>query len=109
KKKILFIAAHRKDRSPSQRFRFEQYLPFFEQNGYECELSYLISEKDDANLYKAGKYGSKIKILIKSISKRFKDIVKASGYDIIFIQREAFMTGTIFFEKMFSRSKAKLI
>jgi glycosyltransferase involved in cell wall biosynthesis len=108
-KKVLFIAAHRKDRSPSQRFRFEQYFSFLEQNGYECELSYLISEKDDASFYKPGKYVSKIKILLKSVSKRFNDIARASRYNIIFIQREAFMTGTIFFEKMLSKSKAKVI
>jgi glycosyltransferase involved in cell wall biosynthesis len=35
--------------------------------------------------------------------------MKASGYDIVFIQREAFMTGTTIFEKLFSKSKAKVI
>ena len=45
--KILFVAAHRPGRSPSQRFRFEQYLPFLKENGYEYDFSYLISEKDD--------------------------------------------------------------
>lgn len=108
-KRILFIAAHRKDRSPSQRFRFEQYFSFLEKNGFKCELSYLISKKDDANFYQPGKYLAKIKILLKSIFKRSKNILQTSHFDLIFIQREAFMTGTIFFERMLSRSKAKLI
>ena len=30
--KILFIAAHRPDRSPSQRYRFEQYFNFLQEN-----------------------------------------------------------------------------
>ena len=46
-RKILFIAQHRLNRSPSQRFRFEQYLSLFEAHGYECELSFLIDEEDD--------------------------------------------------------------
>jgi glycosyltransferase involved in cell wall biosynthesis len=37
------------------------------------------------------------------------DVLKAKEYDIIFIQREAFMTGSSFFEKLFSRSKAKVV
>ena len=46
RKKILFIASHRQDRAPGQRFRFEQYLNFLKANGFDWEFSYLISEKD---------------------------------------------------------------
>lgn len=108
-KKILFVAAHRKDRSPSQRFRFEQYFAFLEENGFSCKLSYLISEKDDARLYQPGNYLPKVKILLKSAFIRLKDLVHASEFDIIFIQREAFMTGTIFFERMLAKSSAKIV
>ena len=44
-KKILFPAIHRPDRSPSQRYRFEQYIPYLEENGFEVTYSYFISEK----------------------------------------------------------------
>ena len=53
-KKILFLANHRSDRAPGQRFRFEQYLDFLNENGYECELSPLLSEKDDKIFYSKG-------------------------------------------------------
>ena len=33
-KKILFIASHRFDRAPGQRFRFEQYFQFLKSKGY---------------------------------------------------------------------------
>lgn len=108
-KKILFVAAHRPDRSPSQRFRFEQYLSFLEENGYTCDLSYLISAKDDQIFYKPGSYIGKFGIFIKSSIKRLNDLLKANNYDLIFIQREAFMTGSIFFEKRFAKSKTKMI
>lgn len=108
-KKILFVAAHRPDRSASQRFRFEQYFTFLERNGYKCEISYLLSAKDDRIFYARGQYFGKAFILLKSIFKRVKDVFRANQYDLIFIQREAFMLGTSFFERRLSKSKAKLI
>ncbi len=107
--KILFVAAHRPNRSPSQRFRFEQYLDFFKTNGFDYDFSYLISESDDKNFYGEGNYFTKFLVLLNSAIRRFKDVARSNYYDIIFIQREAFMTGTAFFEKKFSRSKAKLV
>ncbi len=108
-KKVLFIAMHRKARTPSQRFRFEQYFEFLKSNGIECELSFLISEKDDKILYAPGNYIGKLLIFIKSWIRRSKDVSRADEFDYIFIQREAFMTGSIFFEKRFAKTKAKLI
>lgn len=106
---VLFIAAHRPDRSPSQRFRFEQYFDYLKENGWNCELSYLFSEKDDKILYRPGNFFMKSIIFLKSIIKRFRDLSSKNRYDIIFIQREAFMTGSVFFEKRFSNSRAKII
>jgi glycosyltransferase involved in cell wall biosynthesis len=107
--KILFIAAHRPGRSPSQRFRFEQYLDYFKQKGFDHELSYLLSASDDKAFYSPGHPFRKLSILLKSAFGRMSDAIKAKKYDIIFIQREAFMTGSVFFEKMLKRSGKKVI
>ena len=107
--KVLFIAMHRKLRSPSQRFRFEQYFEILKSHGIEYEFSYLISEKDDKVLYAPGNYVGKLIIFIKSWLQRSRDTKRADEFDYIFIQREAFMTGSINFEKKFANSKAKLI
>ncbi|RLD61650.1 MAG: glycosyl transferase family 1 [Bacteroidetes bacterium] len=108
-KKILFIVPHRKNRSPGQRFRFEQYLIFLSENGYKITFSNIISEKDDKLFYSKKKYFSKFIILIKSFLKRIGDVFRLSNYDAIFIYREAFMLGTTIFEKLMSLSKAKII
>jgi len=108
-KKILFIASHRPDRAPGQRFRFEQYFSFLEQHGFKCELSYFISEKEDKILYKPGKYFQKALIVWKAFRLRFGNVMRRNDYDIIFIFREAFLTGSVFFEKQFDKSKAKLV
>jgi glycosyltransferase involved in cell wall biosynthesis len=107
--RILFIAAHRPQRSPSQRFRFEQYLGYFQANGFEYDFSYLINESDDQVFYQPGNIPTKAGIFIKSWFRRLSDVVKARDYDLVFVQREAFMTGSTIFEKLFARSGAKLI
>jgi glycosyltransferase involved in cell wall biosynthesis len=105
---ILFVCLHRPDRSPSQRFRFEQYLDFLKTKGFDYTFSFLLNEKDDKTFYTKGKYGSKAGILVKALWKRFHEIRRAQEYDIVFVQRECFMLGTAFFEKRFAR-KSKLV
>ncbi|MDF2452448.1 MAG: glycosyl transferase group 1 [Bacteroidota bacterium] len=106
--KILIIADHRLDRSPSQRYRFEQYLHFFKSNGFNWELSEIITQKDDAVFYSPGKYLQKAWILFKSIFIRLKDLSRAKEFDVIFIQREALLLGSSYFEKQFHK-KNKVI
>src|ERR1035437_5877540 len=107
--KILFIGAHRLNRSPSQRFRFEQYSPFLSENGFECHLSPLLDEKDDKFFYGEGNVVGKLSVVAKSFLRRWKDISKAEKYDIIFIQREAFMIGSTFFEKKMKATGKKIV
>ena len=108
-KRVLYVAMHRPDRSPSQRFRFEQYIEFLKQNGYDYKFSYLITAEDDKIFYKPGNAFGKAQIMMRTFLQRLNDAINASNYDVIFIQREAFMTGSTFFEKRFAASKAKMI
>ena len=107
-KRILFLALHRPGRSPSQRFRFEQYLNILEENGFICSFSYLINEEDDPVFYGNGNFASKLRILLQSLAQRWKEIRFSDYYDLVFVQRECFMLGTSFFEKLFAR-KSKMI
>jgi len=107
-RKIYFLTVHRRDRSPSQRFRFEQYTEFFNRNGFECIHSYLINESDDKIFYSRGKLFGKFRILLKSITKRLIEILLIGRKDLVFVQRESIMIGTSFFEKILSK-KARLI
>ena len=99
--KILIIADHRLNRSPSQRYRFEQYLSYFKSQGFDWELSEIITEKDDKVFYAPGNFISKAWILFKSIFIRMKDLQRAKKFDVIFIQREALLLGSSYFEKQF--------
>ncbi len=108
-KKVLFICLHRPGRSPGQRFRFEQYLDFLRENGYDCKLSYLLNAREDKAFYSKGKFVRKVFIYVKTLLRRTGDWFGMNKYDIIFIFRDALMTGSTFFEKRFARSRAKII
>ncbi|NNC95600.1 MAG: glycosyltransferase family 4 protein [Chitinophagales bacterium] len=108
-KKILFIVPHRVGRSPGQRFRFEQYFDKLEAAGYEITVSNLLSENDDVTFYSRSRYFQKGIIVLKSIWKRYADLLRAGNFDIIFVYREAIMLGSVWFEENLAKSGARLI
>lgn len=107
--RLLIITAHRPGRSPSQRFRFEQYIDFLTENGWECETSYLISEEDDATFYAPKNYSAKYRIWRASVKRRALDAARAKDFDVVMIHREALMTGSIKYEKIMKESGAKIV
>ncbi|PKP20311.1 MAG: glycosyl transferase family 1 [Bacteroidetes bacterium HGW-Bacteroidetes-21] len=103
-KKVLFVANQELNCAPNQRFRFEQYLYFFTQMGFQWEISHLLSCKDVQKLYTPGHYIRKAKILKNSIIIRRNDIKRLKNFDLIYVSREALMTGSVFFEKKLHES-----
>lgn len=106
--KVLIVCLHAPDRVPGQRFRFEQYLEYLQTQGVECTYSNLLEEKDYKSFYGQGKYFQKLGIVIRGFLKRKRELSKVGRYDLVFIQREAFMLGTCYFEKRYAR-KSKII
>ncbi|MCB0791833.1 MAG: glycosyltransferase family 4 protein [Flavobacteriales bacterium] len=109
KHRVLFIADHRPDRSPGQRFRFEQYIDHLERHGFSCELSYLIDEEDDRMLYAPGNYLRKAAFLRKCHRIRSRDVERRDEFDIIFIFRGALLTRSIRYEKAFRQGRARIV
>ena len=101
--------AHRPGRSPGQRFRFEQYLDYLNSKGIQCDISFLLNEKDDAAFYSHGHYFAKFRILLKSLLIRSKDLKRCKDYDLIFIYREAVMFGSAYFEKRMFRKGCRIV
>ncbi|MBI2721707.1 MAG: glycosyltransferase family 4 protein [Bacteroidetes bacterium] len=106
---VLILCAHRPKRSPSQRYRFEQYIPFLEKKGFHFTWSPLLNETNDRIFYSNGNTLKKIPILFTTLITRFKDAKRFKNFDIIFIQREALFLGTSYFEKKAFESGAKVI
>ncbi len=109
KKNVLCLVPHRMNRSPGQRFRIEQYLPFLEQQGYHFVFSHIISEKDDAILYKKFNYIKKLFIFVRSIRVRRNDLKNLSEFDAVFIYREAVLHGSSRIERQIHKKGVPII
>ncbi len=100
---------HRPDRSPGQRYRFEQYLGDLRAAGVHCDVSWLLSEDDDRCFYSRGHILRKAGIVVRSYIRRWEELRKIGNYDTVFIFREALMTGSTFVERGIARSRARMI
>ncbi|GAC1384007.1 MAG: hypothetical protein NVSMB45_11760 [Ginsengibacter sp.] len=63
-------------------------------------MLYLLNEKDDPIFYSTGNTFGKIRIAIKCFCKRLFQAI-TNRADIVFIHREAFITGSTLFERLF--------
>lgn len=97
-KHILIIAPYPHASAPSQRFRFEQYLPYLKEQGFEITMKPFLSNKGWNTLYKEGSTFAKILTLSGSFMRRWGLMFSLSRYDHIFIHREASMVGPAVFE-----------
>ncbi len=100
KKKVLFVCPYPFDEAPSQRFRFEQYLPILKGAGFEYKLAPFLSLSAWKALYLEGNSFKKVFSILNSFSRRVLLICKLSPYEFIFIHREATPVGPPFFEWM---------
>jgi glycosyltransferase involved in cell wall biosynthesis len=97
-KHILIIAPYPPASAPSQRFRFEQYLPYLKEQGYTVTMKPFLSEKGWNKLYKEGSNLAKVMTLSGSFMRRWGLVFSLAKYDHIFIHREASMVGPAIFE-----------
>lgn len=97
-KKLHIIAPYPKGEAPSQRFRFEQYLSYFEQNGFEIHFHSFHTTKSWNRLYQPGKFGLKTIDLGWNFIRRWILLFQLIGAKHIFIHREMAHIGPPVFE-----------
>jgi len=107
--KILFIVPYPLAKSPSQRFRFEQYFETLTQNGWHYHVQSFVNDKGWAILYQPGKELLKIWIMWTGLLKRSLIPFHLYAYDFIFIHREAAPFGPPIFEWMLAKVFRKKI
>jgi glycosyltransferase involved in cell wall biosynthesis len=108
-KKIYFIAPYPFNEAPSQRFRYEQYLDVLNKKGYEYYISPFLGIDAWNRLYKPGNYFQKALNIVQGFARRSRDIFSMSGYDFVFIHREAAPIGPPVFEWFISKVLRKKI
>ena len=108
-KKILFLAHHRLNRSPGQRYRFEQFFDYLQKNEILCYLSFIIYEKDEKALYYSKNIFGKVKLALNSIIRRVIHIKNIKDFDLVVIYREALPFKSTFFENYIAKKKIPMV
>jgi glycosyltransferase involved in cell wall biosynthesis len=108
-RRVLFVSAHPRGFAPSQRFRFEQYVDFLAEHGFETTFSPVIREEEYPLLYAPGNTVHKAALFARGLVTRLVQSLRRSDYDVAIVQREAIQLGTTVFESALARSPTKLV
>ncbi len=95
--KIIFLVPYPLDTAPSQRFRFEQYLPELRKK-YHVEVHSFIDQTTWQKLYASGLFWFKTRKMLGSFIRRFALLGKIRKAEHVFIHREASQIGPPIFE-----------
>ena len=89
----------------STRQRVFSYIPYLRKEGLQCYISSFVTSKFYKFIYSPGKLFEKMIHTGNGFIRRFNDVSKISGYDLVFVQREAFPFGTTLLEERVSSKK----
>ena len=93
----------------SNRYRVQQYLPYLKNTGIKYALRPFWSSTAYNMLYKKSRYIQKAFFFILGSVVRFFGLFEALRYDIVFIHREAYPVGPVFFENILYMLKKPII
>ncbi len=91
--RILFLCPYPHGRMPSQRFRFEQYLPILEAHGFEVRQEPFLDEETTRIIHQAGHTPEKVSGVLRGFVRRVALLRQARDFDFVFIHLEAAPVG----------------
>lgn len=107
--KILFIVPYPPGQSPSQRFRFEQYLPLLQPEGHHYEIHSFLQESNWRLFFSRGRVIRKALTVIAASFRRVLLLARIGKFDRVFIHREVAPLGPPVFEWIVARVLKKKI
>lgn len=107
--RVLAVVPSVYDTSPGQRFRIEQWEPILAAGG--VEITYAPFENDElrAVLYKGGEVLKKAAAVTLNMRRRRTELSDVSGFDLVYIFREAALLGPPWFERKIAKSGVPVI
>lgn len=107
--KILILCPYPHGEAPSQRFRFEQYLPYLQEKGFHITQKSFLDEETWRILYKPGNGFKKAWGIVLGFIKRLLLLLTVFKYDFVFIHREATPLGPPIIEWLIAKVFRKKI
>jgi glycosyltransferase involved in cell wall biosynthesis len=100
---LLVLASKPQGRSPSQRFRLEQWAPRLERDhGISLHFAPFESAELAEILNRPGRLGRKALLVVRDFVRRSAVLAEARRYDGLIIHREAALIGPAFYERLLS-------
>lgn len=107
--RILFLVPYPLRQSPSQRFRFEQYLPLLKAAGHAVMIQSFLPADKWRLFYQSGHNVSKALMLVSGFIRRAGVLFTLGRFDYVFIHREAAPIGPPLIEWLIARVFRKKI
>jgi glycosyltransferase involved in cell wall biosynthesis len=108
-KSVLFLVPYPLNESPSQRFRFEQYIDLLAAQGYGIRTQSFLNSQNWQIFFKSGMPVRKFLALLSGFAKRVASLFAAPSYDFVFIHREMAPVGPPIFEWIIAKILRKKI
>ena len=109
KKKVLILCPSPKGTAPTQRMKYEQYLPSLEKAGYAFTISSFQTRRFWNIIYKPGRVVEKIFWTGIGYLRRIMDLFRAPFYDAVFVNLWVTPIGFPFFERVLFFFNKKVI
>lgn len=97
-KKVLIICPYPQGKAPSQRFRFEQYLPYLRKKDIDIKVASFWSDKQWPAIYGDSSIGYRVLSTVMAFVKRVFLLFSLPRYETVFIHREATAIGPPWWE-----------
>jgi glycosyltransferase involved in cell wall biosynthesis len=91
--RLLFLGVHGRDRSPSQRYRFEQFEPTLRAAGIVTEYASALTSEEAEVFYGPHGLAAKGRLAARALARRLWSLAPRllrARFDVVFVQREAF-------------------
>lgn len=98
---LLFLTLYGR-KGASSRYRFLQYFPYFEENGYQCKHEPLFSNKYLERLYETGE--RPIGSVIRGYLRRLRSLLSVRNYGVVVLEKELLPYVPAFFERKLGQS-----
>lgn len=107
--KILILSPYPRGTAPSQRFRYEHYLPYLDPSTFDYDYHSFWSDEAWAILYKPGHKLAKALHTLSGFWRRVLLMFNLRQYDYVFLHREASPIGPPIFEFLMAKVFGKRI
>ena len=107
--RLLALVPSIYDRNPSQRYRIEQWEPLLRARGVEITYQPFEDAALNAVLYRAGETASKVRLILRALARRTRDLRRVRDFDAVYILREAALLGPPVFERWVSMSGVPVV